>query len=244
MYFIDSRMGAAGDMILGAFIDLDLVDDDEIRGVLESAGNAMGPTKIQILKKTVGQTNGSALEITHERYSHVSGLEMQEYLEQGSLAIGLTSGRRLARNILDTILQAEVKVHNSTMDDIHLHETGSPDTLVDILGIAYFYEKFGLHDKVSGSPISVGQGKVEIEHGIVSVPAPATAEILNTMEFRQGPFDGEMTTPTGAAILNQILQGQTEAAPFIPKTIGCGFGTKSFNGNPGILKVLASNDFS
>ena len=241
MYFIDSRMGAAGDMILGAFIDLDLFDDDEISGVLESAGNAMGTTKVNVLKMDTGGIKGTGLEIIHDNFSHVSGREMQDYLEQGIDAVGLTGGKMLARNILDTILQAEVKVHNSTMDDIHLHETGCPDTLVDILGIAFFYEKLKLHDeKISGSPISVGQGKVKIEHGIVDVPAPATAEILSNMEFKYGPYDGEMTTPTGAAILNQILQGQTDNAPFNPKNMGCGFGTKSFNGIPGILKVSHS----
>ena len=241
MYFIDSKMGAAGDMLLGAFIDLDILDTCEIKDVLECAGSAMGPTRVDIVKKNISQITGTGLNISHDKFSHVSGREMQSNLEKGSEAIGLTRGKRLASNILDTILLAETKVHKSTMDDIHLHETGCPDTLVDILGIAYFYEKLKLHDeKIYGSPISVGRGKVKIEHGIVAVPAPGTAEILSSMKFKYGPHDSEMTTPTGAAILNQILHGQMEEIPFDPKRIGRGLGTKIFNGKPGMLEIFAS----
>ncbi|MCK4757092.1 MAG: DUF111 family protein [Thermoplasmata archaeon] len=237
MYYIDSRMGAAGDMLLGAFIDLDIVDTGEVKAILENAGSAMGPTNIIINRIE----EGTGLEISHDRFSHVPGREMQGYMEKGAEAIGLAAGKKLAMDILDTILMAEVKVHRSTMDDIHLHETGSPDTLVDILGIGFFYERLRLDSQmVHGSRISVGRGKVKIEHGIVDVPAPATAEILSTMEFEYGPHDGEMTTPTGAAILKNLLAGQTDEIPFEPTRIGCGLGTKSFDGNLGMLSILQS----
>jgi len=242
MYFIDSRMGAAGDMLLGAFIDLNLIRNAEIIAVLESAGSVMGDVSVKIVEKKFGATRGTGLEITHEPFSHVSGSRMRRYMKMATWAVDLTTGKAFAKNILDAILQAEVSVHNSTMDDIILHETGSPDTLLDIVGIAYFYEKLRLYDeRITGTPVSVGQGRVRIAHGVVDVPAPATAKILRTgtIKFNYGPHDGEMTTPTGAAILSQILQEQMEKPDFTPKDTGTGFGTRTFDGKPGFLQVMA-----
>ncbi len=242
MYFIDSSMGVAGDMLLSSFIDLDILDREKVRRVLETAGNVMGPTSVNI-RKIDEPLKATGLDITHGEFSHISGREMQEHIMKGADIIGLRRGKDFARKVLDTILVAETKVHECSMDDIHLHETGSPDTLVDILGIAYFYEKLKLYDeKICGTPVSVGEGKIKIAHGTVDVPAPATAEILQTMDFKPGPYEGEMATPTGVAILSGLLQIQMDMPDEIPHKTGTGVGTKVFGGSPGALKVHVMDD--
>ncbi len=242
MYFIDSSMGVAGDMLLSSFIDLDILDREKVRRVLETAGNVMGPTSVRI-RKIDEPFEATGLDITHDEFSHVSGRQMQAHIMRGADIIGLRRGKDFARKVLDTILVAETKVHECSMDDIHLHETGSPDTLVDILGMAYFYEKLKLYDeKICGTPISVGKGKVKIAHGIVDVPAPATAEILQTMDFKPGPHEGEMATPTGVAILSGLLQIQMEMPDDIPQKTGTGAGTKKFGGTLGAIRVQILDD--
>ncbi len=247
MYYIDSSMGAAGDMLLGAFIDLDILDREKVRRILEKAGNEMGPTTVELVHHDIPgiEKGATGLNIQHHDYSHVSGRKMQKFMNKGADAIGLKRGKDWALKTLNAILIAECEVHESTMDEIHLHETGSPDTLVDILGMAYFYEKLKLHEhRIYGTPISVGRGKVKIAHGIVDVPAPATAEILKTMDFEFGPHDGEMTTPTGAAILSSLLQVQMQESEVThsPSTLGVGAGTKEFAGIKGYLKVHKIDD--
>ncbi len=259
MYFIDSTMGAAGDMLVGAFIDLDILDREKVRRILEKAGNAMGPTSVELVHHEISGIEGGAtgLNIQHHEYSHVSGRKMQKFMNKGADAIGLKRGKDWAMKTLNAILIAEVKVHDSTMDEIHLHETGSPDTLVDILGMAYFYEKLKLYEhRIHGTPISVGRGKVKIAHGIVDVPAPATAEILQTMDYEFGPHDGEMATPTGVAILSSLLQVQVreqdldstlarvqiDGVTHSPTISGAGAGTKEFGGSKGCLWVHKMDD--
>lgn len=241
MYHIDSSYGAAGDMVLGAFIDLGIVGPGEVKEVLESAGGVFGPTEVNILKVDGPGPRGTRLDIRHGKFSGITGRRMRKWMEQGCDTVGLGPvSARMAISILDTILLAESRVHGEPVDDVHLHETGSPDTLVDIIGTAFFYERLRLHEhEITGTPVSLGRGKVRIEHGLVDVPAPATALIVADMECRSGLHDGEMTTPTGAAILANLLTRQCEKTPFEPVVTGRGFGTRSFDGRPGSLTIMA-----
>ncbi len=239
MYFIDTRYGVAGDMISSSFIDLDFIEREKIAEILERAGNVMGETRIEIKKIKIEDFNATQLTVSHKSFEHVRGIEMQNYLDKACESIGLSKGEKMAKDILNTLLKAEATVHGDTIDEIHLHETGCPDTLVDIVGIAYFYEELKLYnERIYGTPISVGSGFVEIEHGIVPVPAPATNEILKSMKYDYGPFEGEMATPTGVAIMKNLLQSQMDVVPFVPKKIGYGAGTKKFGDVIGFVRLL------
>lgn len=125
------------------------------------------------------------------------------------------------------IAAAESKVHRTSVDQIHFHEVGSVDALIDVVGSSLAIEMLDV-DKISCSPVCVGNGTVRCAHGVLPVPAPATAEIIRGMPVYASCFDGELLTPTGAAILKYFSQEFTRRMEMTIEDIGYGFGTKEF----------------
>ena len=243
MLYLDCYGGVSGDMLLSVF--LDSIDEDtgrkEAIGAMEIAGSVMSPTTISTRTIDVHGTKARILDIRFEQdhhHHHIKGLEIRGHLDEALRRIGASQeGRTWGLACLDTILEAECYVHKEPLEEIHLHETGSPDTLVDICGMVYFYDKMALEDEeVLATPVSVGKGKVKIAHGIVDVPAPATAVILEGMHYRSGPVDAELATPTGAAVLKNLIKGFVDAVPNTAVPIGRGTGTKRFDA--GFINVL------
>jgi hypothetical protein len=225
-YVFDLSEGAAGDMILCSLIDLvsNQISFKEIEQNLEIAGNIMGRTKVKI----INEHEGIQISIRHDKFCRVPAVAMLEYIDDASAELGIRTA--LSRKIIETLLYAEAEVHNTTIHDLHLHETGSPDTIVDIVGVSYLYEKLRLHTvEIYGTQISVGYGYIHTEHGLVEVPAPATHRILRGLGWVYGPYEGEMTTPTGAAILKCLLAEQIHyPLNHNPIKIGVGLGTRKF----------------
>jgi len=122
---------------------------------------------------------------------------------------------------------AEANVHGKPLDKIHFHEVGSLDAIVDVVGCSLLMDMLGVTD-VSASPIHVGFGSVRCEHGIIPVPAPATAEILKEIPMYGGRIEGELCTPTGAALLRYFAADFGVMPPMVVKKIGHGMGTKDF----------------
>jgi uncharacterized protein (DUF111 family) len=247
MYFLDCSGGVSGDMLLSAFIDsLDDTRIGEVIQVLETAGGVMFPTKVATRTVDVLGTEARIMDITFEpgHHHHIKGLELRRHLETALERLGLTQGREFALKCLDTILEAECRVHSETLEEIHLHETGSPDTLVDLCGMAYFYEKLDLRkEEVRATPVSVGSGKVRIAHGLVDVPAPATRLILEGMKYEPGPVNDELATPTGVALLKNLIKDFVDSVPHETVLVGRGTGTKRFDeqGFINILKLFRGN---
>ena len=135
--------------------------------------------------------------------------------------------KRDAEGIYRNIAAAESKVHQTDMEQIHFHEVGSVDALIDVVGSCLALELLGI-DEVQASPVCVGNGTVRCAHGILPVPAPATAEIIKGMPVYCSSFDGELLTPTGAAILKYFVETYTKEMHMEIEEIGYGFGTKDF----------------
>ena len=130
---------------------------------------------------------------------------------------------------MHVIAQAEGKVHHTDMknENIHFHEVGSLDALVDVAGCCLAIDLLDV-DEIECSPVCVGNGTVRCAHGILPVPAPATAEIIKGMPVYASTFDGELLTPTGAAILKHFSGKFTKEMDMSIDGIGYGFGTKQF----------------
>ncbi|MCF2142018.1 MAG: LarC family nickel insertion protein [Candidatus Lokiarchaeota archaeon] len=151
------------------------------------------------------------------------------------------------------ILEAEAKIHNLSPDQIHLHEIGAIDTIIDLIGVGYGLDLLGAFTslnsfKIYADPIAVGGGQVKISHGIVSVPAPATLEILSNAEliFKYGPESRELATPTGVALLAglkkfNLLSQQIPSQFFTVKHIGIGVGNIELVHQANILQILQVN---
>ena len=135
--------------------------------------------------------------------------------------------KKHAEGIYRAIAAAESTVHRTDMEQIHFHEVGSVDALIDVVGSSLAIEMLGV-DEIQASPVCVGNGTVRCAHGVLPVPAPATAEIIKGIPVYCSSFDGELLTPTGAAILKYFVETFTRQMNMEIEEIGYGFGTKEF----------------
>jgi hypothetical protein len=141
-----------------------------------------------------------------------------------------------ALKIFDVIAEAEAKMHHTTPDDVHFHEIGGVDSLIDICGVAWCLDYLGV-EEIYCSALPHSTGHVHCAHGIMPVPAPATLEILKDAPMFPTGIQGEMITPTGAAIV-KALTTKFEAPTFTPRKIGVGAGKKNWPDRPNILRVV------
>lgn len=141
-----------------------------------------------------------------------------------------------AKEVFLAIAKAEAKVHGSTVEEIHFHEVGAIDTIIDVVGNILALQYLGI-EKVFTAPVNTGFGFVECAHGTMPVPAPATAELLQGIPSYRGTVDKEMTTPTGAALL-KVLAVPVKEVPdgFAGETIGYGAGTRDV-AIPNVLRI-------
>lgn len=149
--------------------------------------------------------------------------------------------KRDAINIYKLIAEAESKVHGEPVSEIHFHEVGAMDAVADVTACCYLMEMIGA-DRIIVSPVRTGKGHVHCAHGILPVPAPATANILMEVPNYQGDIDGEMCTPTGAALLRYFADGFGEQPVMKTKAIGYGMGKKNFTQLNAVRAILGEED--
>ena len=143
----------------------------------------------------------------------------------------------LALLIFRKIGEAEGKIHGLPLEQVHFHEVGAVDSIIDIVGAAILLDQLKI-EKVYASRIPVGSGKIRIDHGIYPVPAPATLEILKGVPLEQSTIRAELTTPTGAAIATVLAEQYGPVPSMTVESIGYGAGTKSFGEHPNVLRVM------
>ncbi|MBD7968522.1 LarC family nickel insertion protein [Paenibacillus gallinarum] len=142
-----------------------------------------------------------------------------------------------ALQIFKKIGEAEGKIHGVPLDEVHFHEVGAVDSIIDIVGGAIAFHQLGIEAVIS-SPIPVGKGKIRIDHGIYPVPAPATLEMLRGIPIERSDIRGELTTPTGAALIAVLAEEFGSIPSMRIQTIGYGAGTKTFPDHPNALRVI------
>jgi len=250
MMVIDPQdAGVSGDMFLGALIDLG-ISQDKVRKALSELPSLLKNCKSVELLVNETQKHGirgvRAEVKVEESYGHRTGAELRdavrEYLRTSDL-----SGRAksYASNCLSTILEAEARLHSTTVDDVQLHEVGSADTLADILGVATALDDMGLFENMEAYslPVNVGRGRVKTSHGILNIPIPVTLEILRLKDFafKGGVVGGELATPTGVSLLVNLAK-QLDVHPLIhPTKVGYGAGSMDIETVPNLLKVVVGH---
>lgn len=244
---IDCQLaGVAGDMMVGALLDLG-VDIDGFTDAMEKAGQYIRDCKgLEIQVEEVSRRGFKAKKLhvrSEEHGHHVQGFELRDAVENFSQSIGLSpEARALALRSIDSLIDAEAKIHGESPREVHLHEAGTVDTVVDVVGSAYALEELGLlkDTEIYSTPVAVGGGLFKFSHGTVPSPAPATLEILRSKGFPMvgGPINFELATPTGVALLVNMVE---EALPFYPavkpKVVGYGAGAKDFKEIPNVLRI-------
>lgn len=169
----------------------------------------------------------------HHHHEHRNLHDIEEILDHSQLGADVIAK---AKEVFLAIAKAEAKVHGSTVEEIHFHEVGAIDTIIDVVGNILALQYLGI-EKVFTAPVNTGFGFVECAHGQMPVPAPATAELLQGIPNYRGTVDKEMTTPTGAALL-KVLAIPVQEVPdgFTGETIGYGAGTRDVS-IPNVLRV-------
>lgn len=252
LLFLECQMGAAGDMLMGALFEL--LSKEEQAEFLNTMNQLPFPgvtlaaqsvekcgihgTKINISihgsfephdhdhtpERERGLSREHTQPLTHHTHSHTSYTGVQE------LVSNLPIEKRV---ITDTLLiyrligEAEAKAHNKSIDQIHFHEVGTLDAIMDVIGCCILIHLLK-PEKIIVSPIHVGYGTVHCAHGILPVPAPATAEILKDVPIYSKNIKGELCTPTGAAILKHFADEFSYMPEMLLTKTGYGMGSKDF----------------
>ena len=238
LYF-DCGMGAAGDMLCAALLDLmekpeTFVDEFNALGLTgvemsleEGESCAIRGRRVHIRVNGLEET---ALNCEHDRHSEHIG--QQRTLDEVLLLINVLplteTVRRDAAEIYRSIAEAEAKIHNKAVSEVHFHELGSLDALADITAFCMLLERLA-PDEIHASAIHVGSGKVRCAHGLMPVPAPATAELLRGIPTYGGEISGELCTPTGAALIKYFVKKFGSQPPMTVSAVGYGLGTKVFS---------------
>ncbi|MHB1319307.1 MAG: nickel pincer cofactor biosynthesis protein LarC [Anaerolineae bacterium] len=221
--YFDCFSGAAGDMLLGALLDSGYPLED-----LRAGLGALGVTGYDLVLRRVQQhgITGSKFDVVDlagERPVRNLSL-IREILGKADLPDGIADQ---SLRVFTRLGEAEARIHGVSIDEVHFHEVGAIDALVDIVGTCLVLHNLGV-DAVYSSPLPLGSGTVRTEHGLLPVPAPATLALLAEVGAPTVPLDarGEMVTPTGAALLTTLA---TFERPAMRVTrVGYGFGTKTF----------------
>jgi len=187
-------------------------------------------------KRGHGHSRPESSIATAEPHRHAPARGLGEVLKIISAASISEGAKRTASEIFVALGAAEAKIHNSGIEDIHFHEVGAADAIVDIVCAAVGAEALGVEQFIC-SPLNVGGGTVTCSHGVMPVPAPATLELLKDAPIYSGEIQKELVTPTGAAIV-KVLASSFEPRPTMTtERIGYGAGSWNFAGHPNVLRI-------
>ena len=244
LYF-DCFSGISGDMTLAALLDLDLNNFDYLVSQLESLDlegweirkerrnkNGIAANYIKVvLSHDSGEDHHSH---THRNYADITHIIDHSKISEGA--------KVLSKNIFNRIASAEAKVHGVELEEVHFHEVGAVDSIIDIVGASVLLDLlFGQHkiEKIYCSPVCDGHGFVHCRHGKIPVPVPATAEIFReaNVKTRQIDVATELVTPTGAAIIAEIAQGFGLMPEMAILKTAYGAGTKDLE-IPNVLRLV------
>ena len=230
--YFDCFSGASGDMILGSLIDAGLSP----RRLREELKKLQIPTihlKVKkVLKKGISATQ-VIVEGRNEKRSHRNLKEILKIVERSSVE---TEVKDKSKEIFKRIASVEGKIHRTPMEEVHFHELGGLDSIVDIVGSVWGIRQLGI-EKIYVSKVNVGAGFVKCEHGILPIPAPATLSLMDGKPIYSSGIERELLTPTGAAILSTLGSEFGPMPPTHVERIGYGAGRDNLP-HPNLLRLI------
>jgi hypothetical protein len=237
LYF-DCFAGASGNMILGSMIAAG-VDPNIFKQQLSLLGVQVYAINFQTVDRAGISATYARVHTAHE-HAHRHLPDILKMIYGSKLSDGV---KERAAKIFSRLAEAEARVHNEPIEHVHFHEVGALDAIIDVVGAAICFELLEIMRFVC-SPLQVGSGIIEMDHGRFPVPPPAVAELLKGAPFYSTDIVGELVTPTGAAIITTLCN---EFGP-IPKIrleqTGYGAGTREYERFPNVLRVLVGEDYS
>lgn len=228
--YLDCSTGISGDKFLGALLDAGFTE--------EALSKTLGPLGLAdafevraVRSSGIAATSVLVSQAEDAKWRHWS--DIREMLEDARLSYAV---RVSALHAFTLLAEAEAAVHGVPVEKVHFHEVGAADTIVDIVGVAAGIEALGI-ERIVASPVAVGSGTVTCSHGTLPVPAPATANLLEGVAITDGGIAGELTTPTGAALLRAFVSEYAALPPMTLRACGTGAGTREI-GVPNVARLL------
>ncbi len=229
--------GISGNMVIGALIDLGL-NHEKVTEIMEYYAAHFGDVEVDINKVKKTGISATFVDVKSHDNGHIKYTKLIESLESIIHPDITEKIINFSKNVFKTLAEAEAIVHGTTINEVHFHEVGAADAVADIIGASYLFHILGMDNKtVYGMPVALGGGRIISMHGILSVPAPATLEILKNVPTFGGPVNHELTTPTGAALIVNMVDKFTDYYPFLTeKKIGYGAGKMELT-HPNVLRI-------
>jgi uncharacterized protein (TIGR00299 family) protein len=232
---LDPMSGIAGDMFLGALIDAGL-DETFIRELPATLG--LEGVTAEVTTVSRGQIACRKVDFTIPPQPHGRHLKHIRALVEATPAPEAVKAR--AMEAFTLITECEAAIHGTTVERVHLHEVGSVDAILDIVGSIWGLERLGVSAVYCGT-IPLGDGFVDTQHGRMAVPTAATLRLLEGLPVRPGPEGaGELVTPTGAALV-RVLSAGAPSGGFVPVASGFGAGTKDFPDRANALRIVLAD---
>jgi len=232
LVYFDCTSGAAGDMIVAALLDAG-AHFERLRDALATL--AVGGYELDFREVFRAGLRASRFDVKLIESQVPRTLsEVLAVINAGNLS---RSARQRAQRIFERLAAAEAAVHGRGIDEVHFHEVGAVDAIIDVCGAAVCLEEIGA-DRITASPLALGGGTASTAHGTIAVPAPAVLELVQGVPCYGGGGDMELTTPTGAAILTTICDTFGPMPRMSPVCVGCGAGSRDVPGRANILRAV------
>jgi len=235
--YLDAFSGLSGDMLVGAILDCGAEFS-----ALERAIASLGVTGYRLSSRRRVVSGISALKFDVEVAEAQPERDLGEICAMIERASALPdAAKRRAVAIFQALAEAEAKIHHTTPDRVYFHEVGAVDSIIDVVGTAWGLDALGVGD-VMVSALPMGAGFTRSRHGIIPVPAPATAELLAGFPVKLGDGAAEMVTPTGAAVVKALARPAALPLAFECERIGYGAGTRTLADRPNVLRMLLGRE--
>ncbi len=234
--YLDAFSGLSGDMMVGA-----LIDAGANAALLDVAMSRLGLRGYRISTRHKDVSGIAAVKFDVQVLEPQPERHLAEIL---AMIVAADLPARASRNaiaVFETLADAEAKVHRTTRDHVHFHEVGAVDSIIDIVASAWALDQLDI-GALMVSPLPMGSGFARSRHGIIPVPAPATAELLAGFPVRLGDGPSEMVTPTGAAIIKALARPAPPTLTYAIERIGYGAGTRDFADRPNVLRLIVGRE--
>lgn len=230
--YFDCFAGASGDMVLGALVSAG-VDAQVLKEQL--ALLVVPGYEIDFVRVDRSGINAIQARVkTEHEHQHRHLSQILKIIDDSRLQ---SSIKERAARIFTRLAEAEAHVHNQPIENVHFHEVGALDAIIDVVGAAICFDLIGAQQFIC-SPLRVGKGTVKMAHGYFPIPPPAVAELLKDAPIYAGDLEGEFVTPTGAAIITSVCNRFGSLPEFVIETTGYGAGTREYDEFPNVLRVF------
>jgi len=232
--YFDCISGLSGDMLLGALVDVGL-DTKVLREMISSLGleKVCNIDATRVLKNGISATQ-VIVELLEKKQTPRRLSDVKKIIRDSNLS---NSIRTRSIRVFERLAKVEARIHGRSVEQVHFHEVGAVDSIVDIVGVVTGLEVLGITNAFS-SPLPLGSGFIQTEHGNIPLPSPATVELLQGVPVYDSGVKGEMVTPTGAALLTEFVTEFGRLPSMKILASGFGAGTRDIPDRPNVLRVI------